>query len=93
MICKEMHVEMKIGIVTPYDADNMGAMLQSTSLKDYLIKQGHEPYFIRYRDTKAVILNFKKNSCETDNSFFIKYWPRFLIHPIKMLRVFDIICC
>lgn len=84
-----MYLEMKVGIVTPYDADNMGAILQSTALKNYLIQKGHEPYFVNYRNKKAIDQSFKKNSCEIDKGFLIKYWPRFFIHPIQNIRSFS----
>ncbi len=38
---------MKICVVTPYDADNMGAMCQALALKRYLEGMGHEVFHLR----------------------------------------------
>lgn len=41
--------DMRIGIVTPYDAANYGAYLQAYASKRYLESQGHEVFMIRWR--------------------------------------------
>lgn len=40
---------MKIGILTFHRADNVGAVLQSWALQQYLIRLGHQVYIIDYR--------------------------------------------
>lgn len=40
---------MKIGIITFHRADNVGAVLQSWALQQYLIRLGHQAYIVDYR--------------------------------------------
>lgn len=40
---------MKVGIITLWDSDdNYGQVLQAWALQSHLLRQGHEPYLIRY---------------------------------------------
>lgn len=42
---------MKIGIITFWTSkDNYGQLLQCFALQQYLRKNGHEPYLIRYKE-------------------------------------------
>lgn len=43
---------MKIGIITPYDSANFGAMLQAYASKTVLEQKGHEVYFIKWRSER-----------------------------------------
>ena len=49
---------MNIAIITFYDADNMGAMLQALALKRYIEKKGHHVEHIRIRTDKEIMNSF-----------------------------------
>ena len=51
---------IKIGIVTLYDANNMGAILQAFSLQETIKKLGHDVEFLRFEDMGQI--NSEDNS-------------------------------
>lgn len=54
---------MKIGVVTYwYGNSNYGMILQCWALQEYLKKQGHEPFVIRYEPKGPWIVNFAKRT-------------------------------
>ena len=49
---------MKIGILTFYESDNYGTVLQAYALQNYLIKLGHAVYIINLK--RNCLRNYKK---------------------------------
>lgn len=78
---------MKIAIITPYEADNMGAMLQTLALKKYLESKGHETVHVRFRSDSEIWKWFSWN-CPGLDINLLKYWARFIKHPIDNIRIF-----
>ncbi len=71
---------MKICVVTPYDADNMGAMCQALSLKRYLEGMGHEVFHLRIHSDEEqnnVIHLFSPNIPLPSRKSYI----RIILHP------------
>lgn len=50
---------MKIGIITVYDSQNFGAVLQAYGLKTTLEEMGHDVYFIQKRSRKQLYKEFR----------------------------------
>ena len=80
-------MNMKIAIITPYEADNMGAMLQTLALKKYLESKGHETVHVRFRSDSEIWKWFSWN-CPGLDINLLKYWARFIKHPIDNIRIF-----
>lgn len=78
---------MKIAIITPYEADNMGAMLQTLALKKYLESKGHETVHVRFRSDSEIWKWFSWN-CPGLDINLLKYWARFIKHPIDNIKIF-----
>ena len=52
---------LEIAIITFYDADNMGAMLQAIALKRYLQNYGHLVKHIKIRSDAEIKKGFEEN--------------------------------
>lgn len=79
---------MNIAVITFYDADNMGAMVQAIALKKYLQRRGHNVTHIKIRDNDEIMRCFEKN-CPVPDVNVVRYFPRFLKHPIDNAKLFS----
>ena len=80
---------MNIAIITFYDADNMGAMLQALALKRYIEKKGHHVEHIRIRSDKEIMNSFYANCPSLDIKIY-RYFLRFIKHPVNNIKLYPL---
>lgn len=80
---------LEIAIITFYDADNMGAMLQAIALKRYLQNYGYLVKHIRIRSDAEIKKSFEEN-CPNLDINILRYFARFLKHPVDNLRLYPL---
>lgn len=81
---------MKIGIITVHDSSNFGSILQAFGLKTILEEMGHDVYFIKTRNRKAIKRIFITKSKSLRRYLFNKKKYKIFLKDINAINEIEL---